>query len=184
MPDEDSGRPELDSKRLALIVQHIADHHLRTLRHQQAGLRGTLTARPAAHEHHLIVETCHVRSPPVADKRCLADRTHFVTAGRPAGAISRTISRALLHTILRKSAAAWSRGDPASPALGSPSPWRRPEIPRFQWRVGQHDCQTRRRTAATFTLPVLDVLPGVAMEDRVRLSFTDPGPDLPTAQRR
>ncbi len=85
MPDEDRGRPELDRKRLALIVQHVADHHLRTLRHQQAGLRGTLAARPAAHEHHLIVEACHVRfPPPVADKRSLADRTRFVTAGRPA----------------------------------------------------------------------------------------------------
>ena len=30
---------------------------------QQAGLRGTLAARPAAHEHHLVVEACHVRSP-------------------------------------------------------------------------------------------------------------------------
>src|SRR5207248_6632447 len=28
----------------------------------QAGLRGALAARPAAHEHHLVVETCHVRS--------------------------------------------------------------------------------------------------------------------------
>ena len=41
----------------------IADHHLRTLRYQQAGLRSTLAARPAAHEHHLVVEACHVRSP-------------------------------------------------------------------------------------------------------------------------
>ena len=63
VPDEGRSRPELDSQRLALIVQHVADHHLRTLRYQQAGLRGTLAARPAAHEHHLVVEACHVRSP-------------------------------------------------------------------------------------------------------------------------
>ena len=63
VPDEGRGRPELDRQRLALIVQHVADHHLRTLRYQQAGLRGTLAARPAAHEHHLVVEACHVRSP-------------------------------------------------------------------------------------------------------------------------
>src|SRR4051812_20064812 len=63
VPDEGRRRPELGSQRLALIVQHVADHHLRTLRYQQAGLRGTLAARPAAHEHHLVVEACHVRSP-------------------------------------------------------------------------------------------------------------------------
>ena len=63
MPDEGHSRPELGSQRLALIVQHVADYHLRTLRCQQAGLRGTLAARPAAYEHHLIVEACHVRSP-------------------------------------------------------------------------------------------------------------------------
>ena len=84
MPNEGRGRPELDSQRLALIVQHVADHHLRTLRYQEAGLRGTLAARPAAHEHHLVVEACHVRSLPlIADKRSLADRTLFVTVGRP-----------------------------------------------------------------------------------------------------
>ena len=63
VPDEDRGRPELNRKRLALIVQHVADHHLRTLRYQQAGLRGALAARPAAHEHHFVVEARHVRSP-------------------------------------------------------------------------------------------------------------------------
>ena len=63
VPDEGRSRPELDSQRLALIVQHVADHHLRTLRYQQAGLRGTLAACPAAHEHHLVVEARHVRSP-------------------------------------------------------------------------------------------------------------------------
>ena len=63
MPDEGRSRPELDSQRLALIVQHVADYDLRTLRYQQAGLRGTLAARPAAHEHHLVVEACHVRFP-------------------------------------------------------------------------------------------------------------------------
>jgi hypothetical protein len=63
MPDEGRSRPELGGQRLALIVQHVADHHLRTLRYQQAGLRGTLAARPAAHEHHLVVEACHVCFP-------------------------------------------------------------------------------------------------------------------------
>ena len=63
VPDEGCSRPKLDSQGLALIVQHVADHHLRTLGYQQAGLRGTLAARPAAHEHHLVVETRHVRSP-------------------------------------------------------------------------------------------------------------------------
>ena len=62
MPDEGRGRPELDSQCLALIVQHVADT-LRTLRYQQAGLRGTLAARPAAHEHYLVVEARYVRSP-------------------------------------------------------------------------------------------------------------------------
>ena len=56
VPDEGRSRTELDSQCLALIVQHVADHHLRTLRYQQARLRGTLAARPAAHEHHLVVE--------------------------------------------------------------------------------------------------------------------------------
>jgi hypothetical protein len=60
MPDEGRSRPELGGQRLALIVQHVADHHLRTMRYQQAGFRGTLAARPAAHEHHLVVEACHV----------------------------------------------------------------------------------------------------------------------------
>ena len=63
VPNESRGRPELSRKLLTLIVQHVADHHLRTLRHQQAGLRRALAARPAAHEHHLVVEACHVRSP-------------------------------------------------------------------------------------------------------------------------
>src|SRR4051812_23938180 len=45
-----------------------APHHLRTLRYQQAGLRGTLAARPAAHEHYLVVEASHVRFPPITDK--------------------------------------------------------------------------------------------------------------------
>ena len=52
VPDEGRSRPELDSQRLALIIQHVADHHLRTLRYQQAGLCSALAARPAAHEHH------------------------------------------------------------------------------------------------------------------------------------
>jgi hypothetical protein len=60
------------------------------------------------------------------------------------------------------------RCDLASPALGSPSPPKHPEIPRFQWQAEQHDCHTRKRTAATFTLPVLDALPDVAM---VRIGF-------------
>jgi len=63
VPDKGGSRPELDSQRLALIVQNVADHHLRTLRYQQASLRGTLAACAAAHEHHLVVEACHVRSP-------------------------------------------------------------------------------------------------------------------------
>ena len=46
---------------------------LLTLRYQQAGLRGTLAARPAAHEHHLVVEACHVRSP-----RLIRSRPHVV----------------------------------------------------------------------------------------------------------
>ncbi len=56
-------RPPNEARARALIVQHVADHHLRTLRYQQAGLRGTLAAPPAAHEHHLVVEARHVRSP-------------------------------------------------------------------------------------------------------------------------
>ena len=68
VPDEGCSRTELDSQRLALIVQHVADHHLRTLRYQQAGLRGTLAPRPAAYEHHLVVEACHVRSPRLSTK--------------------------------------------------------------------------------------------------------------------
>jgi len=79
VPDKGSSRPELDSQRLALIVQHVADHHLRTLRYQQAGLRGTLAARPAAHEHHLVVEACHVRSPPITNKGSLADRRAWLS---------------------------------------------------------------------------------------------------------
>src|SRR5437870_7341076 len=69
------GHPFLDlpnvigSPRLTLIVQHVADHHLRTLCYQQAGLRGTLAARPAAHEHHLVIEACHVRSPRLSMRR-------------------------------------------------------------------------------------------------------------------
>ena len=63
MPDEGRSRPELDSQCLALIVQHVADHDLRTLRYQQAGLRGTLAARPAAHKHYLDVEARHIRFP-------------------------------------------------------------------------------------------------------------------------
>ena len=74
VPDEGRSRPELGSQRLALIVQHVADHHLRTLRYQQAGLCGTLAARSAAHEHHLVVEACHVRSPDYR-QGSLADRT-------------------------------------------------------------------------------------------------------------
>ena len=68
VPDEGRSRPELGSKRLALIVQHVADHHLRTLRYQQACLRGTLATRSAAHEHHLVVEACHVRIPLITNK--------------------------------------------------------------------------------------------------------------------
>ena len=74
VPDEGHCRPKLDSQRLALIVQHVTDHHLRTLRYQQAGLRGTLAARPAAHEHHFVVEACHVRSPDYRQGN-LADHT-------------------------------------------------------------------------------------------------------------
>src|SRR5205085_4368381 len=69
VPDEGRSRPKLDSQRLALIVQDVADYHLRTLRYQQAGLRGTLAARPTAHEHHLVVEACHVRSPRLPPRR-------------------------------------------------------------------------------------------------------------------
>ena len=63
MPDEGRSRPELDSQCLALIVQKVADYDLRTLRYQQAGLRGTLAARPAAHKHYLVVEARHIRFP-------------------------------------------------------------------------------------------------------------------------
>src|SRR3954469_4112308 len=73
VPDEGRSRPELGSQRLALIVQDVADHHFGTLRNQQAGLRGTLAARPAAHEHHLVVKPCHVRSPDYR-QGSLADR--------------------------------------------------------------------------------------------------------------
>src|SRR5580692_4213847 len=69
VPGEGCSRPELDSQRLTLIVQHVADHHLRTLRYQQAGLRGTLAARPAAHEYHLVVEACHVHSPRLSTRK-------------------------------------------------------------------------------------------------------------------
>src|SRR5262250_1914434 len=34
VPDEGRSRSKLDSQRLALIVQHVTDHHLRTLRYQ------------------------------------------------------------------------------------------------------------------------------------------------------
>ena len=63
MPDEGRSRSELDSQCLALIVQHVADYDLRTLRYQQAGLRGTLAARPAAHKHYLVVEARHICFP-------------------------------------------------------------------------------------------------------------------------
>ncbi|GEP59420.1 hypothetical protein RSO01_65860 [Reyranella soli] len=53
---------------MALIVQKVADYDLRTLRYQQAGLRGTLAARPAAHKHYLVVEARHIRFPPINDK--------------------------------------------------------------------------------------------------------------------
>ena len=81
VPDEGRSRPQLGSQRLALIVQHVADHHLRTLRYQQAGLRGTLAARPAAHEHHLVVEACHVRSPRLPTRK-------FWQIGRPSSKTS------------------------------------------------------------------------------------------------
>src|SRR4029077_20691816 len=66
---KDAAGPSSTANDLALIVQHVADHHLRTLRYQQAGLRGTLAARPAAHEHHLVVKACHVRSPRLPIRR-------------------------------------------------------------------------------------------------------------------
>src|SRR3954468_22912111 len=56
MPDEGRSRPKLDSQRLALIVQHVADHHLRTLRYQRAAPGAPLAARPAPHEHHFVFE--------------------------------------------------------------------------------------------------------------------------------
>src|SRR3954468_8313783 len=40
VPDERRRRPELGSQRLALIVQHVANYDFRTLRYQQASLRG------------------------------------------------------------------------------------------------------------------------------------------------
>src|SRR4029077_19530799 len=74
VPDERCSRPKLDSQRLALIVQHVADPPLRPLRYQQAGLRGTLAARPATHEHYLVVEACHVHCPDY-QRGSLADMT-------------------------------------------------------------------------------------------------------------
>ena len=77
VPDEGRSRPELDSQRLALIVQHVADHHLRTLRYQQAGFRGTLAARPAAHEHHRPPYRPNVRA--AEDRRSKASASQSST---------------------------------------------------------------------------------------------------------
>ena len=89
----------------------------------------------------------------------------------------RIISRPFLHTILREPAAVtWQTQPWARRRLGSTQ-----KIPRFQWQAGQHDCHTRKRTAATFTLPVLDALPDVAM---VRIGFGSHSQTLARTFRR
>ena len=73
MPDEGRSRPKLDSQRLALIVQHVADHHLRTLRYQQAGLRGPRLRAPPLTSTTLLSKRA-IRSPDY-QRGSLADRT-------------------------------------------------------------------------------------------------------------
>src|SRR3954466_4240968 len=67
VPDEGRSRPKLDSQRLTLIVQYVADHHLRTLRYQQAGLRGTRAARSATHSTTLLSKRA-MSAPPITDE--------------------------------------------------------------------------------------------------------------------
>ena len=78
VPDEGRSRPKLDSQRLALIVQHVADHHLRTLRYQQAGLRGTLAAPPPLTSTTLLSKRA-MSAPPITNKESLADRTAWLS---------------------------------------------------------------------------------------------------------
>ena len=158
VPDEGRSRPELDSQRLALIVQHVPDHYLRTLRYQQAGLCGTLAARPAAHEHHLVVEACHVRSPRLSTAKfgrsdrlvqsllMLGDNRRAAAVGAaclrlrngdraPFPFIRRLGRRATLRGIEARKA---RRSAAPSPFITNLLPFRRPpgrpHLPRDQWR--------------------------------------------------
>src|SRR5207253_9333329 len=67
VPDERRSRPELVGQRLALIVEHVADHHLRTLRYQRRASAAPWPRAPPLTSTTLLSKRA-ISAPPITNR--------------------------------------------------------------------------------------------------------------------